>query len=795
MPRPELRRRTMDEADAALHRAALERVGPRSLTGYCYDPHRPTTRVVVELQIDGVAVAWAQADAFVDGLARAGIGDGFHGFAFYLTPEIIAGGGRAQLAVANLGLTPAPPVDLTAAAFETERDAGAGRVRWIGGLQLTGWLSASVERLAPEVRVSLDGHLIARTPADRWHHVQEVGGARPVPAFDLHLPASLADGAVKRLVVTDGMGIPLRGSPLTLVAFPDPLLEAIQARYGAEHEATRARARLFDTLLPKSWPLSDPEGWLAAHPTPRPEDPQPMVAVAIVGEEEGAVTRTLKSLDQQSGLTWVAAALPSADCVGFHADDLAAFLEADGRDCATVLAVPAGAEFLAGGAARLTEALTRAPTARLAHGDITLCDATQETVLAFPSFDYERWLEQGYGALAFAVPMREAREALRSGADSLYRFANSQFDRRAVDAAERSDGVLHLPGVVARIPFLDLGAATNHLVSATRRHLAMRRVSAAVRPGRGTLMPAARVVRSPPPGRVSVIIPIRDRAELLQRCLTSIEPALDSCAAELIIVDNGSTDPATHALLRSVQGRGGRVIAEPGPFNYARLCNRAFAEARGEFVLFLNNDVELRGEGWLDELLGRLGEASTDAVGAVLRWPSGVIQHGGIVLGPGFSASHAFDDRFQGDSGYGDLLRVANEPSAVTGACLLVRRAAYAAVGGMDEAHFPINFNDVDLCLKLLARGGRVVMTPHLDAIHVGSASRGSDRRPDQKHRYQRELEALRARWGDVLHADPAYSPLLALSDNPYTALACPPRELLPRLRRVPTARSIPIGL
>lgn len=149
------------------------------------------------------------------------------------------------------------------------------------------------------------------------------------------------------------------------------------------------------------------------------------------------------------------------------------------------------------------------------------------------------------------------------------------------------------------------------------------------------------------------------------------------------------------------------------------------------------------------------------------------------MLGPSFSASHAFDDCYQSDPGYGDLLRVACQPSAVTGACLLVRRSSYRAVGGMDAVHFPVNFNDVDLCLKLAAWGGNVILTPHLDAVHLGSASRGSDRRPDQRARYARELAALRARWGDALQADPAYSPLLALSDNPYTALACPPPRAL----------------
>lgn len=294
---------------------------------------------------------------------------------------------------------------------------------------------------------------------------------------------------------------------------------------------------------------------------------------------------------------------------------------------------------------------------------------------------------------------------------------------------------------------------------------------------------------------MSVIIPTRDRADLLRPCLASIGPELARLGAELIVVDNDSSDPQTLALLGQVRALGGRVLREPGPFNYARLCNRAVAAARGAAILLLNNDVEARAEGWLEELHGRLADPAVAAVGAVLRWPSGVVQHGGIVLGPAFAASHAFEDRLWKDSGYGDLLRVAHEPSAVTGACLLVRRAAYEAVGGMDEHRFPVNYNDVDLCLKLAARGAAVVVTPHLDLVHHASASRGPDRHRDQRGRYQRELAALRARWGGCLVDDPAYSPILALTDAPYAALASPPRDCSARRRSAPVAAPLPYGL
>lgn len=563
------------------------------------------------MRIDGVATAWTQADGFVDSLAEADIGDGRYGFNFILAPETVAGGGCAQIVVANTAVTPAPPLALVLGGGASARDEGAGWVRWAGGRQLSGWLSDRPGSQGAEVRVSLDGHLIARALADRWHHLPQTGGARPVPGFNLHLPAAVADGTAKRVVVTDGAGRPLRGSPVTLVAFPDSLAATVEQLYGPETGPTRARAQLFETLLPNSWPLADLAGWLQSYPTAAPHAAPP-TALVIVGDDSASVEQTLASLDAQPGLPWVAAAMPSPDRISFRPDDLGAFLSGEARGCAVLLAVPAGAAFLPGAALRLAAALAEAPAAALVYGDVSLGDASAETVLAFPSFDYERWLEQGYGALTFGLPIAGAHAAARAGADSLYRLASVPLDH----AVGRPDAVLHLPGIAARIPPLDLDAAAAQLAAATRLHLVNRGVAATVTAGRGSILPVARVSRAPASGRVSIIIPTRDRADLLERCLASIGPACERHGCELLIVDNDSSDPATHALLTAVSAAGGRVLAVPGPFNYARLCNRAVEAARGDLVLFLNNDVQMQGDGWLPEMLGRLAEPTTEAVGS-----------------------------------------------------------------------------------------------------------------------------------------------------------------------------------
>jgi GT2 family glycosyltransferase len=208
----------------------------------------------------------------------------------------------------------------------------------------------------------------------------------------------------------------------------------------------------------------------------------------------------------------------------------------------------------------------------------------------------------------------------------------------------------------------------------------------------------------------------------------------------------------------------------------------------------MNNDIKAIDNTWLAEMLSRMSEPTVGAVGALLLWPSGVIQHGGTILGPNFAAAHAFCERVKDDPGYAELLCAAHECSAVTAACLLTRRRDYLDVGGMDELHFPVNFNDVDYCLKLRARGQRIVITPHAKLYHFESASRGQDKLPDRAARFARELQNLRARWGEYLIADPYYNPILSLDAVPFSALAWPPRPREARTAALPRAIDIPPG-
>jgi GT2 family glycosyltransferase len=281
-----------------------------------------------------------------------------------------------------------------------------------------------------------------------------------------------------------------------------------------------------------------------------------------------------------------------------------------------------------------------------------------------------------------------------------------------------------------------------------------------------------------------VIIPTRDRAELLAPCVAGLLGATDYPALEVLVVDNGSDRAETFALFASWQGDARvRVLSAPGPFNYARLNNQAAAAARGAILLLLNNDTEVTEPGWLAEMAALAIRPEVGAVGARLLYPDGTLQHAGVVLGFGWPrgvAGHVYLAEPGDHLGERAMLGAVRGVSAVTAACLAVRRESYLAVGGMDEAELAVAFNDVDFCLKLGARGLRNLWTPFATLLHKESASRGRDLDLAKAARLEREVSVMRARWGALLDEDPHWNPNLSLLLGGRD-LAAEPRAREPR--------------
>jgi GT2 family glycosyltransferase len=266
--------------------------------------------------------------------------------------------------------------------------------------------------------------------------------------------------------------------------------------------------------------------------------------------------------------------------------------------------------------------------------------------------------------------------------------------------------------------------------------------------------------RDGPRPRVSVVIPNRDSPALIGRVLEDLFERTAHVPVEVIVVDNGTADPATRAIYdRWTAARGLRVDLRPEPFNFARMANRGASLARGDAILLLNNDIAVLEPGWLDEMLECLAYPGTGIVGAKLLYPDRSIQHAGVILGLGDLAGHWFYKDRETEPGPMGRLAVRNGLTVVTGACMLVTRACWEDAGGMDEARFAVAYNDVDFCARARARGHGVIWTPFATLIHDESASRGSDMVGEKARRFRREKQALAERHDTARFEDPAYSP------------------------------------
>jgi glycosyltransferase involved in cell wall biosynthesis len=275
---------------------------------------------------------------------------------------------------------------------------------------------------------------------------------------------------------------------------------------------------------------------------------------------------------------------------------------------------------------------------------------------------------------------------------------------------------------------------------------------------------------------VSILIPMRDRIELLKGCVRSLREQTDYARTEIIIIDNDSMEESTHEYLRElVAGKIAHVVTEHGPFNFSGLINRGANAAKGEVLALLNNDIEAEEPGWLREMVSHAVRPEVGAVGSRLWYPNGGLQHGGVVLGLGGVAGQVYHMIPRGHPGYFNRAFLQQNYSAVTAACMLVRKEVFVDVGGFDEINLAVSFNDVDFCLRLRERNWQIVWTPYANLIHHESASRGHQRTPAEQSQFFNEAGYMQKRWGAELRCDPFYSPNFSLS-WPGFDFAYPPR-------------------
>lgn len=270
--------------------------------------------------------------------------------------------------------------------------------------------------------------------------------------------------------------------------------------------------------------------------------------------------------------------------------------------------------------------------------------------------------------------------------------------------------------------------------------------------------------------RVSIIIPTRDHMEDLRKCIESIFAKTTYPDYEIVIVDNGTSEPSAIEYLKEISRSSRvRVIDAAMLFNFSKLVNLGVEAATGEYVLLLNNDTEVITPEWLEEMVAFARLPEVGAVGAKLYYPDNTIQHAGVILGMGGIAGHAFVNHPREDPGVMGRMIVAHEYSAVTGACLMVRREVYREVGGFETEGLAVAFNDVDFCMRLREAGYHNVWTPFAELYHYESKSRGNDLDPDKIERFTAECNFFSARWSkEMERGDPFFHPALRLDSNSF---------------------------
>ncbi len=281
---------------------------------------------------------------------------------------------------------------------------------------------------------------------------------------------------------------------------------------------------------------------------------------------------------------------------------------------------------------------------------------------------------------------------------------------------------------------------------------------------------------STPQPLVSLIIPTKNSHDILSVCVDSILKKTDYKNFEIIIVDNQSDDKETISYLEKISENPKiQVISYDKPFNYSAINNYAVQFAKGSVIGLINNDIEVISPEWLSEMVSHAIRKEIGCVGALLLYPNNTIQHAGVILGVGGVAGHAF--RFQPSNipSFASRNLLTQNLSAVTAACLLLRKSVFLEVGGLEEENLQVAFNDIDLCLKVREVGYNNLYTPYAKLYHHESASRGLDDTPQKRQRFQSEATFMKEKWGEKLLNDPAYNPNLSLENEDFE-LAFPPR-------------------
>ncbi|WP_146106442.1 glycosyltransferase [Desulfobulbus oralis] len=405
----------------------------------------------------------------------------------------------------------------------------------------------------------------------------------------------------------------------------------------------------------------------------------------------------------------------------------------------------------------VTEALNRHPDASLIYSDEDTIDENNELKEAYFKSDWDPWLFRSHNLISHLGVYRRKIlmdiGGLRTGHEGSQDYALAT---QAVEHIESSQ-IIHIPRVLYH------SRTNKNIINEQPKG-----VSQTFTTNTNENQPLA-----------SIIIPTRNAEAVVRQCIDSIIQKTIYKNYEIILVDNGSDDNNALIYFKQLADKKlVRLLRYDGIFNYSHINNIAVSEAKGDIVVLLNNDTEIITNNWLSQLVSLALLPGVGAVSAKLLYPNRTIQHSGVILGLGRCAEHVYKGLPKDSNGYHGQAQFLRSYSAVTGACLAVRKAVYKEVGGLDEVNFAVGYNDVDFCLKLREHGYTNLCNPEVVLIHHESISRGKDETPEKITRFWNEISLLKKRWPNVWYHDPAYNPNLTLSESNYSRARIPRTQL-----------------
>ncbi|MDG5497375.1 glycosyltransferase family 2 protein [Niveispirillum sp. BGYR6] len=730
----------------------IERYAAGELIGWIHYPAIPDQPILLLALVNDKPRSACLANLYRGDLETAGIGQGRHGFRLSMA---LKPGDEVRLISPLHGTLLLPPFICPTANelaelpdMNNRAESYYGCVDVATGTTIRGWCWKPDN---PDVHLRIwavvDGEKVVEGVADEERgDLVDAGIGRGDHAFTLEMPYWMLDGRERKVdIMAEGVGLLYNGplpfhsttqSPRHLLA---ALVDALPAEKRTAHESTHRLLSAFldetSVIHPRSIGFGSYADWQQAVSADMP----PRGTGTLLWSQGSATREDLAFRHQQ----------PDGDILVLI--DAGVQLHPDALERALARFQALDTDILYADAEMQNEYGARLPWFR-------------------PDWSYDLFLSQDY-----TCGLTLIRAGLFDGSPLPTNLPEMKMV--AVERA-RPDHILHLPEVVAtldRVPPngpLWQESITRHL---HRRGFAGATVTPHPR------WPDLREITWPAPAvrpLVSLIIPTRDRLDLLRPCVDSILSQTQYRPFEIIIIDNQSRDPETLDYLAQGCAQGQfHVLHYDAPFNYADMNNRAARWAKGSVLGFINNDVELISPAWLDEAVSLLTRPEVGAVGARLRFANGMIQHGGVVAGTGGLAENAFQQYHADDWGYFGRTQATGNYSAVTAACMFCRKQDFMEIGGFDAQNLPVAFNDVDLCLRWREKGLLMVWTPRIELYHYESVSRGRDMAPDRQARAMKEEEYMRNRWHRRAVVDPYYNPNLNLDGRPFRGLAVPPRH------------------